>query len=229
MLDLTEASFPESPWNTQGSFLHAFFIVLAATVERLKGFRVLRDLRRQATAPAHVVGSLRAVPQDEAERRLAELDGREKKLKARFKQAMENHRQTSGSLKLGIEVLAEGAVLTEPEKWALLCLVPPACSQDLGEHIYGGLDSVHYAGSLTVEALVELSDQQTLDEIFETRDLFAHDGRLVRHGLITVEHCARQVGPEDVLGARVQLTWSAFSTLVGRPDLDCGHRVEGEN
>ena len=226
MLDLTDTSFPESPWMSQGSFLHACFIFIAAKVERLIGLRELRDLRRQPATTERVVGQLRAVPLDEAERHQKELEQREQKLKDRFQRAMERHLRTPDAIKLGIEVLAGNVGLTEPERWALLHLTVPACSQDLAGYIYGGLDSAHYAGSLTMEALVELSDPQTNDEIFAARNLFK---RLVKHGLVTIEHCARQVGPEDVLAAQVQLSWRAFSTLVGRPDLDCGHQVEDEN
>ena len=43
--------------------------------------------------------------------------------------------------------------------------------------------------------------------------------RLAALGLVTVEHCGSQVGPEDVLSAGVQLTWEALATLLGRPEL----------
>ena len=226
VIDLSETSFPEPPWASQGSFLHAAFIVLAAQVNRLVGLCKLRDLRRHPSGTDRVVGNLRAVPLDEAERHQVELELKEQQLKARFQKAMERHRANPDAIKLGLDVLVEENGLSELEKWALLQLIPPACSQDLGEYLYGNLDSATFGGSFSIETLVQLADPQTLDDLVAARNV---PQRLAAQGLVTVEHRARLVGPEDVLAAQVQLTWFAFAKLLGRPDLATLPRCEDEN
>lgn len=219
MLEIHPTANMGGPWLTDLAYLRDAFSVLHAQVKRLHCERVLRDLIQKPKPLNQNIGPQWSVSEGEAKRRLENLVCRERTLRAEVNAALERHKSEAESIRLGMDVLTEKAGLDEVEREVLLCLAAPALSTDLATFLYGDLDHSLFGGGLTIEALVELCSPPNFEDYVAARFKFRQEAALVRHGFISIDHFSRHINPEEELAAQVRLTWVAFGTLIGQPDL----------
>jgi len=204
---------PVKSFENNAEYLDAAFDVLTLRVQRIAAEREQREAKTEIRGGPHTVGRARLVAEDDANRSIATLRKSEVEAQAFLDARLEIHRADNDAPMLGIDRLAQQG-LTDDERLVVLSLSSYAISEEMSEAIHGDLGTGMY-GSQSVEGLMRVLDANTVADRLRVRRLFAPEAPLVRGKLVVLDYLGREAEPEDLIGARVKLTTTAFDTLVG--------------
>ena len=202
------------PFANDAEFLDQAFDLLAVRVQRISASRELREAEMRMRGDPNTVGRSHRVADEDAARRAAMLTVLEAEQQQVLDARLEAHRADPDAPVLGIDRLADKHGLSADERMVLLSASSFAVSEQMSEDIHGNLALGMY-GSQSIEGLMRLLDAQTVGDRLRARRIFAPTAPLVRGGLIILDYQGREAQPEDLIGARVQITRGAFDVLVG--------------
>lgn len=112
-----------------------------------------------------------------------------------------------------LDRLCQRLRLDDFERLVLLLAAAPCFSRSF-ESAFALLDRDGVPGNLTVEVIFSFA-RLPFDERLRRRAAFSPEQGLLRHDLITVDLGSRQVSPQDLLGAGIELTSRAFAWMIG--------------
>ena len=202
------------PFASDAEFLDAAFDLLTVRVQRLSAERELHEAATRMRGDPNTVGRPRRVTEDDATRCIATLKELEEDVQRSLDARRAANRADPDAPTLGIDRLAEKHGLSDDERMVLLSASSFAISERMAEDIHEDL-AVGMYGSQSVEGLMRLLGAQTVADRLRARRIFAPTAPLVRRGLIILDYHGREAQPEDLIGARVQITRGAFDILVG--------------
>lgn len=208
-------SVPE-PFADDGEFLDLAFDWLTTRAKRLT---LERESRAAENDEAVVTGGRRsrrrAVEVDEdAAVRVAALQALEDHQRGVLQGRLAAHRSDLTTRPLGFARIVHDHDLGEDEQMVVLAALCGAISEERSQDLWGDL-AVGYYGLLTVEGVSRLLDAHATAERLRVRRMLREDGKLVRSGVLVLDHLTQAPQPDDVLGARLRLTEKAFSVLTG--------------
>ncbi|MBM4398284.1 MAG: AAA family ATPase, partial [Deltaproteobacteria bacterium] len=142
------------------------------------------------------------------------LAGEERRLRLAVDRRLAAWRAAHGPT--AFDRLADSAGLDAFERTVLLLAVAAAMSTRFGE-LFGEVGN--FGTSLTPEAAFRFAEK-SFTETIALRAAFGAQGRLVAHDLVAIDVHRGALWPDDVLGATLRLTSSAFNHVVGDARLD---------
>ena len=162
------------------------------------------------------VGAVTMVPSKELARQVSELQAQENDLRSNLEKRLQTHRE-HGDFALGLDCICESYNLSVEERRILLALTLPAISVSQACDIFAPYNL--YNGTIAVQDLMALLRPSGAEDFLWHRKLFLAGAPLVKENLITMDYPSHIDYPSAILNADVALTMSAFSTIVGIPEL----------
>ena len=202
------------PFTDDADYLDLAFELLTLRARRIGARRRLEEAPRLPGFDHRTVGQRESVEDEEVRRVRESLLDTEKDCQDRLDARVRAHRADSSKEPLGIDVITQGAGLTDDERMVLLAITALAVSGEIGERITEGLGAGPFS-RFEVESAILLLDPKCVADWLKARRYFHRSAPLVKHELVVVEYPSVHAG--DLLQASVEVTCRAFAVVTGTP------------
>ena len=208
---MTDTNNPP-PFDSDADYLDQVFELLTLRARRIGARRRLEEAPRLPGFDHRTVGQRESVEDGEVRRVRESLLASEKDCQDRLDARVRAHRADSSKEPLGIDVITQGAGLTDDERMVLLAITALAVSGEIGERITEGLGAGPFS-RFEVESAILLLDPKCVADWLKARRYFHRSAPLVKHELVVVEYPSIHAG--DLLQASVEVTGKAFAVVTG--------------